>query len=243
MTDAAATPADLAADFAATLDWWRDAGVDCDYLDEPVQWLAEPEVAEAPPAPPPRTVPRKVASPALERALEAKPGAPIGGDRARWPDDLAGFREFWMTEPSLDDGALRDRVAPLGEAGAPLMVLVGQPDEGDAEVLLTGDQGRMLAAILRAMGLTPEQVYCASALPRVTPLPEWEDLAGRGLADLTCHHIALARPQRVIGFGKGPAMLCEGAKAPVLAAPQLGTLARSAAHKKRFWSAWLDFSA
>ncbi|MBW8755706.1 MAG: hypothetical protein JF595_16475, partial [Sphingomonadales bacterium] len=27
-------------EIAAAFDWWRDAGVDCDYGDEPTQWLA-----------------------------------------------------------------------------------------------------------------------------------------------------------------------------------------------------------
>ena len=241
--DAASNPAEMAADYAAALDWWRDAGVDCDYVDEPVQWLAEPEAEEAPPSPPRRTIPPKVANPALERALAQTTGAPIGGDRAQWGDTLEAFREYWLSEPSLDDGALRDRVAPFGEPGAPLMVLVGQPEEGDAEVLLSGDEGLMLGRILRAMGLTTEKVYIASVLPRVTPLPDWADLAARGLADVTRHHIALARPQRLIAFGKGAALMSEGTQVPVLVANQIETLMRSPANKRKFWNAWLEFSA
>lgn len=233
----------LVADYAAALDWWREAGVDCDYTEAPHQWLREPEVEqEAEPQPPPRTAPARERS-AIERALSAEPGAPIGGDRARWPGDLATFRKFWLTEPSLDPGALGDRVAPLGDAGAALMVLVGQPDEGDREALLAGAQGAVLSRILRAMGQDETLVYFASALPRVTPVPDWDDLASRGLGDLTRLHIALAAPKRVIAFGKGSAMLTEGCGLPVLAAPQLDTLARSSVHKRRFWNAWLEFGA
>ncbi len=233
----------LAADYAAALDWWREAGVDCDYTEAPHQWLREPEVGqEAEPQPPPRTAPVRELS-AIERALSPEPGAPIGGDRARWPADLAAFREFWLTEPGLDPGALGDRVAPMGEAGAALLVLVGQPDDGDREALLTGAQGALMSRILRAMGLDETQVYYASAVPRITPLPDWDELALRGLGDLTRLHIALAAPKRLIAFGKGPAMLTEGCGLPVLAAPQLDTLARSPAHRRRFWNAWLEFSA
>ena len=234
----------LASDYAAALDWWREAGVDCDYSDEPRGWLREPEIAAEPEsAPPPRTVPRPSTRPALDRALAREPGAPIGGDRARWPGDLTGFREFWLTEPSLDPGALGDRVAPVGEAGAALMVLAGQPDEGDREVLFTGEQGALLTHILRAMALDESETYLASALPRVTPMPDWDDLAARGLAELTRHHIALAKPVRVIIFGKGPSMLARDTGVPTLVAPQLETLARSAAHKRRFWTQWLEWSA
>ena len=243
MTEAASLSS-LAQDYAAALDWWREAGVDCDYSDEPRAWLREPEVApEEPTAPPRRTVPRQSAQPALDRALAREPGAAIGGDRARWPANLTAFREFWLTEPSLDPGALGDRVAPVGEAGARLMVLVGQPDEGDREVLLSGDQGQLLGRIFRAMGLEDNAIYLASALPRVTLMPDWDDLFSRGLADLTRHHIALVKPARLITFGKAPEMLAEDNAIPTLAAPQLETLARSAGHKRRFWNEWLEWSA
>lgn len=234
----------LAADYAAALDWWREAGVDLDYSDEPTVWLREPEIEGEPDlAPPPRTVPRTSAAPALERALNREPGAPIGGDPARWPGDLAGFRDFWLTEPSLDPGALGDRVAPVGEEGAALMVLVSMPDEGDREALLSGEQGALLTRILRAIGFEESQVFLASVLPRVTPMPDWDDLAARGLGALTRHHIALAKPQRLITFGKAPSILAADCGVPTLAAPQLETLARSAAHKRRFWNAWLEWTA
>ncbi len=234
----------LASDYAAALDWWRDAGVDCAFEDEPRVWLREEVPPAAPdPAPPPRTVARQPAAPALERALARDPAPPLGGDPAHWPGDLPGFRAFWLSEPSLDHGALADRVAPVGEAGAPLMVLIGQPEEGDREALLSGDQGALLIRILRAMRMAESEVYLASALPRPTPLPDWEDLARRGLAALTRHHIALAAPRRLIAFGRESALLAEGCGVPTLAAPRLETLARSPAHKRRFWNAWLEWSA
>ncbi len=242
MTDSAFSH--LAADYAAALDWWREAGVDLDYADEPTAWLREPEVAAEPdPLPPPRTVPRPSATPALDRALAREPGAAIGGDPAHWPTDLAEFHDFWLTEPSLDPGSLADRVAPVGEAGADLLVLTGQPDEGDREALLSGEHGALLGRILRAMGIAESRVYLASALPRPTPMPDWDDLAARGLAALSCHHLRLAAPARVIIFGKGPSMLARESGLPMLSAPPLEVLARSAAHKRRFWHQWLEWSA
>lgn len=242
------TLSSLAADLAVALDWWREAGVDLDYADEPTAWLRAPEAAaEADPAPPPRTVPQPSSTPALERALSRSEmvgrRAAIGGDPSRWPADLAAFRDFWLTEPSLDLVGLRERVPPRGETGAALMVLVCEPESGDREVLLAGEQGALLTRILRAMGLDESQAYLASALPRVTPAPDWDDLAARGLAALACHHVALVKPRRLIGFGKAPAMLARECGVPVLAAPQLETLAHSPAHKRRFWNAWLEWSA
>lgn len=250
------SPAALAADYAAALDWWREAGVDLDFADEPQGWLraseaeaeveAEPGQPERAEGPPPRTVPRGLAgpgaAPALERALASAPRPAIGGDPAHWPRDLAAFRAFWLTEPSLDP-SLADRVAPVGEAGAELLLLVGQPEEGDREALLSGELGTLVERMLRAMGIAQDRAYLASALPRCTPVPEWEDLAARGLAALTCHHLSLAAPRRVLVFGKGPAMLARDCGLPMLAAPQLETLARSPAHKRKFWTRWLEWSA
>lgn len=234
----------LASDYAAALEWWREAGVDCDYADSPSGWLraAEP-VPEPDPAPPPRTVPPRSAAPALERALMREPGGAIGGDPVHWPSDLAGFRQFWLTEPSLDLGALDERVAPVGEAGADLFVLVGMPEDGDREALLSGGCGALLSRILAAMQIAESDAYLSSALPRCAPLPEWDDLAERGLAALTCHHIKLAAPRRVIAFGKAPAMLAAECGLPLLAAPQLETIGRSPAHKRKFWNAWLEWNA
>ena len=123
------------------------------------------------------------------------------------------------------------------------MVLVGMPEEEDREALLSGPQGELLRRIFKAMGIAENATYLASALPRPTPMPDWPDLASRGLAALTCHHVRLAAPRRVIMFGKGPSMLAHDCGLPRLTAPQLETLARSAAHKRRFWNAWLEWTA
>lgn len=237
--------AQLASDYGAALEWWRMAGVDADYLDEPAQWLRVPETAAEPEAQPPsRTVPRRPASPALGRALERTAGEAIGGDRAAWPGDLAAFHAFWLGEASIDPAGSAGRVAPRGDPGAMLMVLVGQPDDADGEVLLSGEQGRILRTLLRAMAVDEAQVYIASVLPRLTPLPNWEDLAARGLADLTRHHIALAAPRRVVSFGRGPAIMAGDAGGiPHLAAPPLEMLATSPARRQRFWAEWLEWSA
>ena len=86
-----ASAPDVAA-IAAALQWWREAGVEHSYADDAASWLAPPEVKSAaapaayvappPPAPPPRPL--------------------IGGDPAQWPQDLASFQTWWLSELSLD---------------------------------------------------------------------------------------------------------------------------------------------
>jgi len=239
------------------LDWWREAGVDCDFLEEPTDWLAQPEAVQAVAAPttPAPELPPPVTP--LQRALgrEELPG--MGGDRSAWPDTLENFRNWWMTEPTLADGALDRRLPPRGPAQAKLMVLVGQPEPDDADGLLNGGAGKLLAAMLRAMGIAPHEAYLASALPAPMALPDWNDLAARGLGEIARHHIALAAPQRILAVGRAQLALfdippekardplaveCNGTPFPLLAAPDFSQIARSAPRRERFWNRWLEWT-
>lgn len=243
--------------FEAAIDWWREAGVDYDFEDAPRGWLAERAAAQPPQ---PKTAPEKPASPprAIDRAVAPAADQPrIGGERSGWPSDLAAFRQWWRAEPTLAPGVPDRRLAPRGVAGPRLMVLVAQPEPDDGAELLSGEAGKLLAAILRAMGINAEEAYFASALPTPAALPQWEALAEAGLGAVTRHHIALAAPQRVLTFGRGlaplfgllpadarePQMLDVGrASLPLLLAPGLDELARSPARRQRFWQRWLDWT-
>merc|ERR1739841_157624 len=101
------------------------------------------------------------------------------------------------------------------------MIIVPQPEDGDDERLLGGQLGSLVASFVRAAGLSEAEIYHASALPRTLPLPDWADLAQRGLAELTRHHIALAKPQRVLVFGRGltPVFTREETAPPALDLP------------------------
>lgn len=230
---------------AAALAWWREAGVDRVYRDEAEGWLGEPELET---------------TAALVAAPEAPaPEAPrIGGPDAGWPRDLAAFAQWWLTEPSLDQGGSFPRVPPRGVHKAELMVLVAQPEESDEPQLLAGKHGAMLKAMLAAMGIDLAAVYIAAALPRHTPLPDWRALTGAGLAELTAHHIALAAPKRLIAFGRNTWPLVwhdtaqspdglhifnhEGVRVPTMSADGLDRLLRSATARAAFWRRWLDWT-
>lgn len=184
----------LADQFAAALDWWRDAGVDSDFVEQPVNMLAEP-------APPPPPAP----SPAAKAARQEAPPpvmARMGGEKAAWPATLADFAGWWLTEPTLDEAPATNRVPPRGAAGAELMVLVPMPEAGDGEQLLSGKHGQLVTAMLRAMGIAPEVAYVAAALPRHMPVADWEALREAGLGQVLLHHITLAAPRRVLVLGQ-----------------------------------------
>ncbi|AKH41732.1 Uracil DNA glycosylase superfamily protein [Croceibacterium atlanticum] len=184
----------LADSISAAMDWWRDAGVDCSFEDEPQAWLADPvesERAEAPSAPN-RPKPKP----------EAAPVPKIGGDGGNWPQDLAAFRNWWLEEPSLDLRAATPRIAMRGPADAPLMILVPMPEAEDTEILFSGPQGMLMNSMVQAMGFAPDAVCLAAALPRHMPVPDWAGLSDAGLGEILRHLVALARPERLLVLGR-----------------------------------------
>lgn len=238
----------LADSIAAAQAWWREAGVDFVYTDEPAPWLADEEPAAAlaaavptAPAPPP------------------EPERPkIGGDRASWPQDLAAFREWWLAEPSLDAGGTHPRLAPRGEADAELLVLVPMPEDGDRETLLAGPQGRMLASFAHAAELAPEALAIAAALPRHAPLPDWAGLEAQGHGEVLLHMLALAAPKRILVLGRSilpllghdppqaaPAvsqLSIQGRAVPLLATYAPERLLENARLRASLWQRWLEWT-
>jgi len=244
-------PSALESDIAAALDWWREAGVNAAYVDEPRAWLADPEPAKG-----------EAVSPELARDA-APPPAPLpvrrlGGAREQWPAELAAFKEWWLTEPSLDDGGLAPRVAPVGGADGELMVLMAMPEEVDRERLLSGPEGRLLSGFLSAAGLADNQVYLAAVLPRHTPLADWATLADEGIGDVLAHHVALARPKRLLVLGQSILPLCghdpaqgaqnlrsfnhEGGTVPALFEAGLDRLLAKPQLRARLWKRWLEWT-
>lgn len=244
-------PRDL---MAATLDWWRAAGVDCAFSDDPTAWLAEVEAEPGARAAPQRRSVDPAPAP-------AKPSAPsIGGDPATWPTDLDEFARWWLTEPTLDPAPPSRRVPPMGKSGAELMVLVPMPEDGDEAVLLSGRAGKLLDSMLTAMGLSRDLIYLAAALPSRVPAPDWNALGEAGMRGVLSHHVALAAPKRLLVFGRSvvSALLShdpaknpdnlrsfnhESGNVPVGAGMDLEALLAKPALKAGVWKLWLEWTA
>ena len=259
----------LAQEFEAALAWWQMAGVDCDFADDATAWLAEPGAAPA--AAGARGVPDSrsganapVSGPQdiVARSLAPVPAATEQAAAARrdWlgdspPADLAAFRQWWMETPDLSPSRGFPRVPPRGERGAALMVLVPQPEADDRDRLLSGPQGRLLAAIFAAMGFDESAVYIAAALPAHAPMADLPALAASGMDAVTAHHVKLAAPARLIAFGSALGPMLGGksdqplrefnygsGKVPTLSSEALDALMDMPRLKARFWRRWMEWS-
>jgi uracil-DNA glycosylase family 4 len=251
---AAAQNPPLAEAIAGALEWWREAGVDCAFSDEPVSWLAEKAAAVETAADRPEPSRKQVAP------RPVKVDAPVTPriDAAAIPSTLDAFTPWWMSEPMLADGTLARRVPPRGSAGAELMVVTQEPEPEDEAALLSGPQGKLLEAMLAAFGLDVAQVYVASALPRHLPGADWATLSAAGIGDVLARHVALVAPKRLVVFGatvlpllshdppQQPADLRifnhESLSVPMLACRSLAALLEQPRWKARVWQAWLELT-
>lgn len=261
----------LARECEAALAWWHMAGVDHDFTDDATAWLGE----RAAPAPGQAEGAGQAAAaraatgdhgrvadkPGRHAApLPETPPAPAAprrnplGDSP--PSDLAAFRQWWMEAPEAGLAPGAPRVPPRGPAGAALMVLVPQPEQGDREVLMNGPQGRLLANILAAIGLDESAAYIAAALPSVMPMADLAALAVGGMDMVTAHHVGLVAPARVLAFGTGLAPMLGfvnrddstgnnhgKVNRPVIMSETLEALMESPRLKARFWRRWIEWSA
>lgn len=256
---------DMAAQLAAAMEWWRLAGVDSDFIDEPTDWLADAVSAAQPDGMPKQ----QHARPAQKAALlppvpKIVPKVQLGGDRASWPADLGAFHKWWLEEPTLVEiggpgAGGTGRVGPRGRAGAALMIIVPHPEQADTDTLLSGPEGRLLASMLRAMQISEDDAYFASALPRHTPLPDWDGLQVAGLGDVIARHIKLAAPKRLLLLGRrvlpliahdtaqGSVALREfnhdSGELPAAAGAGLDAMLAQPGERARFWRRWLEWTA
>lgn len=255
------TPLISQAEIAGAIDWWRLAGVEVDALDEASGWLddeTKPAPADATTAPTPPPPPKPEAPPPRPIGADIEGLAKVPGEAPEWPGELAAFQCWWTEDENFAPTGAFPRIAPRGAANAPLMVVVGHPEEADAERLLSGPQGVLLSGFLRAAGIAEDQVYLASALPRHTLRPDWSEVAAAGYGKLLAHHIGLVGPERLIAFGRDilaliphesaqePASLRvfnhDGRSIPLLPARDLANLARRGGFRSQFWRQWLDFT-
>ena len=160
---------------AQLLAFYLEAGVDCALGDEPVNRLADPDLAPAP-------APREAPPAAIARPLPAAPiltglaEAPPAPDAA-----IASARELARTAPTLEvlrdlldkfDGcALKSTASRLvfadGNPKARVMFVGEAPgrDEDIEGLPFVGRSGKLLDRMIAAIGLDRSKVYIANVIP------------------------------------------------------------------------------
>ena len=249
----------LADELNAALAWWRMAGVSEDYADDATDWLAEadpnPRPAEAPTSAKDGGTTRDV-DPELKREKTVERVDLLGEQP---PATLEAFHQFWLEAPGLDAIGPRGRIAPRGPQKPELMILVTDPEESDRDTLLSGPHGRLLANMLKAMGIAHEKTYLASALTRHTPMADTTALAASGMDAVTLHHVGLVSPQMLLVLGRGNLPLLSedvsnpdrylreinqnSRSIPLMVSEGLESLMASPVLKAKFWRRWIEWAA
>ena len=225
--------------------------MDLDFADDATDWLSQETVPKATQS---ETIQAKRNGAADVAPKEEK--IDLLGENP--PQDIASFRDWWLSEPSLDPIGVRGRIAPNGPANADLMVIVIAPEEADQQSLLSGPLGGLFDGFLRAAELSRNEIYLASALPRYMPVADGNALVKAGYDRVLMHHIALASPKRVLVLGKNILPLLghettqehidlenihhADRKLPLLATEGLDSMQSMPRLKARFWRKWLDWT-
>lgn len=165
---------------AQLLAFYLEAGIDCALGEEPVNRLADPDVAiEATPIRSPRPAP---APAPIIRTEPPPPEAAVASARetARTAPTLAALRELMER---FDGCALRTTATRLvfadGNPGARIMFVGEAPgrDEDIAGLPFVGRSGKLLDRMIGAIGLDRSKVYIANVIPwrppgNRTPTPQ-----------------------------------------------------------------------
>ena len=179
---------DWRASVASALEWWRDAGVDCEIDDAPRDWLARtPSPDKLPSAV--REVPAEVELPATLADFAAwRLGA---GPEAGWPGRA---------------------LAAQGDPASGLMILLDMPDRDDetAGALLSGAAGRLFDRMLAAIGRDRQSTYLTALSVKRPPAGRVTDEAGKKLEVLIRHQLSLAAPKRVLALGNAASRALTG---------------------------------
>ncbi|MDK2761249.1 MAG: uracil-DNA glycosylase [Sphingopyxis sp.] len=186
-------------------DWWSLAGVDALVGEEPAGWLVTPPANDAA-ARPRRPAIVEAEPPPLPSALQrpetpetAEPKGPVV-----FPQDWTEF-QAWLADSDDVPGSQWDarRVLPVGNAGAPLMLLTAWPEIDDQRdgSLFAGPTGQLLDAMLRAIGMTRAECYVASLAVTRPAGGRCDEADAADLARLLRHHLRLAGPGRLLMIG------------------------------------------
>lgn len=186
-------------------DWWSLAGVGALVGESPAGWLDVAPANDTKAAP--KRAPAIEAEPVpLPAALQKQTPdeAPAVKGPVTLPETWEAFGPWLASSPDVP-GSQWDarRVLPVGEAGAPLMLLAAWPEIDDQRdgALFSGPAGALLDAMLAAIGMTRADCYLASLAITRPPGGRCDERDAAELDRLLWHHLRLARPCRLLFVG------------------------------------------
>lgn len=256
----------LTAEWQSLVRWWQDAGVDSDFSDTPQAWLAEtpaPDVRDnAPDTALPDPVPQ--ASPAAATAIDRSPTWQAQGHaphhspyEGALPQDMASWRQFWLTETALSAGGSEARAAPFGPDRPDVLILSAVPSLASNHPILDDAEAALMAKFHAAAQVPADATLYAALVPQRIEAPDFTALRTQGFGRLARHLVRLAQPRALVVLGNdvtltlhdhdppnSPANLRDfnhdGLTIPMMTGFALRALLRQPALKAKFWSDWLD---
>jgi len=173
------------AEARSALAWWLAAGVDVAIQEEPRNWLKPPTPRKAAPAEP-------VPSPNVSR-----PSHETLGELQEW---LASSVQLPLASASAK------RILPHGPEHAAIMLLSDAPalEDYSAGQPIGGEAWELAKRMLAAIGIAPDEAYCASLSPIYAPGTRLGDTHREDHAEIARDHVRVAKPQRLLLFGDGP---------------------------------------
>lgn len=178
------------AEARSALRWWLDAGVDAAIQEEPRNWLKPPEPKQKPPA------------------VEAQPNFFLPSQ-----ETLSELQAWLASSVQLPlAGAGARRVAPHGPESAPIMLLSDAPALEDAAAgqPIGGEAWELTRRMLAAIGIAPEQAYCASLSHFHAPGAQMSANDREACAEIARRQIALVQPKRLLLLGDSPCVALLG---------------------------------
>jgi uracil-DNA glycosylase family 4 len=185
MPQATAMPPDPAPTVQQLLAFYLEAGVDCALGDEPINRLADPDIAPAPRAsvahqPIPRTAPLPAATPRADATVAPDVAISSAREAARTAPTLDALRQLLE---NFDGCALRHTATRLvfadGNPEARVMFVGEAPgrDEDIEGLPFVGRSGKLLDRMIAAIGLDRSKAYIANVIPwrppgNRTPTPQ-----------------------------------------------------------------------
>lgn len=200
-------------------DWWSLAGVDALVGDEPAGWLVTPPANDVAATKPKALRASEPELPPLPAVLQRPETPEVVENKGPviFPDDWGDFQQ-WLATGDDVPGSQWDarRVLPIGAPGAALMLLTAWPEIDDQQsgALFSGAAGKLLDAMLAAIGTTRAESYVASLAVTRPAGGRCDSRDAAELDRLLWHHLRLAQPERLLLIGSDIVRMAAASELP-----------------------------